>query len=86
MAANKKALNEQMSKIDRKSDFYAKKYKTQMDFLESKSLLSKTRKITAYDKYALGEQLKQFDQLQKMCEYDGSINQLGVIPKIALTI
>lgn len=85
MAENKK-VNEALTKMDRKSDFYSRKYKTQMDFLESKSLLSKVRKITSYDKYALGEQLKSFDNLKAMCEYDSSINQLGVIPKIAYDV
>jgi len=76
-----------LEKAERKAAFYSKKYKDQMSLLESKSSpLARSRSITSYDRYALGKQLEAFDGMRQMLEYDGSINQLGVVPKIAYDV
>lgn len=78
------SINEQLKgkKIEQDADRYSKIYRPQLDLLES-SPLSKTRSITAFDYYALGKQLEQFDDYKRMCEEDGSVTQLGTIPNIA---
>lgn len=76
-----------LERVERKADFYAKKYAPQMTLMESASSpLARVRSISNYDRYALGKQLEAFDGMKKMLEYDGSINQLGVIPKIAYDV
>lgn len=61
---------------------YRRKYKTQMRYLEESSLLKKIRSITPYDYYALGSQLESFDLYRNISEEEGSLAQLGRIPKI----
>lgn len=76
-----------LEKAERRAKLYEKKYASQMEMLESKSnILSRARTVTSYDKYVLGKQLEAFDGLKKMLEYDGSVNMLGVLPRIALTV
>lgn len=71
--------------IQRKAESYFKKYKSNMELLES-SPLSKVRRVTPYDIYALGEQLEAFKAYQSICEEEGSANQLGKIPQIAYDV
>jgi len=62
------------------------KYKPFIESLEKDSALSKVRSITSYDVYALGHQLHQFENYVQMCEEDGTVNQLGKIPNVALDV
>lgn len=59
------------------------KYRPFIESLEKDSPLSKVRDINSYDVYALGHQLKAWDEYKVMCEEDGTVNQLGKIPNIA---
>ena len=71
--------------VARKADHYWKKYKPQMELLEN-SALAKARNITAYDHYALGGQLENFDGYIEFCEEDGVLSNLGKLPDIAYDV
>ena len=77
-------MNEQ--KIENMAEKYLRRYRPYVDVLESHSLLSKTRSVSAYDIYALGMQLDAFQAYKQMCEDDGTIASLGTIPNIALDV
>lgn len=66
----------------RTADGYFKKYRSYMEAIE-KSPLSKARSITQFDHYALGQMLEQWENIVAMCEADGSIADLGLLPRIA---
>jgi len=72
-------------KVERDSDRYEKKYRSQMRVLES-SPLSKVRPISPYDHYVLGKQLESFEIYKSLCEDDGTLSQLGKIPNVAFDI
>lgn len=74
------------ARIDRAADGYLNKYRPFVEALESKSLLSKTRSITATDVYALGKQLENFEVYRDLCEEDGTLAQLGKIPDVAFDV
>jgi hypothetical protein len=72
--------------IENQAEAYLKKYKRQIEFLESESLISKVRSVDIHDVYTLGKQLESFEAYKTVCEEDGSIAQLGKIPNIALDV
>jgi len=75
------------TKISEKADKYYKKYKPYMDLFEKKSVVAQVNGgITEDDVYSLGEQLERFEDYMKFCEADGSKNDLGVLPTIALDV
>lgn len=73
--------------VERASDRYFKspKYRPFLEALE-KSPVARVRSITAYDHFALGKQLEQFENYKQMCEDDGTLAQLGSIPKLAFDV
>jgi hypothetical protein len=72
-------MNEQMA------DGYRKKYASQVAFLES-SLLSKVQSITPQHIASLGKQLDMFETYKKMVEASGNLNNLGLLPRVALDV
>jgi hypothetical protein len=74
------------ARIERSADSYLTKYRPFIEALESKSLLSKVRSITANDVYALGKQLENFEVYRDLCEEDGTLAQLGKIPDVAFDV
>jgi ABC-type oligopeptide transport system ATPase subunit len=79
-------VDETKLNIDGAADKYFKRYKPQMQVLESHSPLSKLRSITPYDHYALGKQLEQFEVYKELCEDNGTAAQLGKLPDLAFDI
>lgn len=78
---NESDFQEQQKK---QAKVYERNYEKQVEYLYNDSLLSRIRKINAYDVVSMGEQLAAFDGMKKMMnEIDGSLNQLGVLPRIA---
>jgi hypothetical protein len=78
---------EQIRENQEKSvELFFKKYKPQMQALESQSLLRKVRSIQPYDYVSLGQNLQKFEQYKQFCEADGTLAQLGTIPNIALDV
>ncbi len=77
---NEDSLN---NKFQREADQLYHKYRNYMDILESKSILSKFKPITAFDYHALGKMLESVDEVVKMSEADGTVGDLGMIPRIA---
>jgi hypothetical protein len=72
--------------MNKQAEYYYSKYRKQMDLLE-KSILCKVRGgLQAQDVYALGKQLESFDAYKQLCEEEGSISQLGQIPKVAYDV
>jgi hypothetical protein len=70
--------------MENKADNFFKKYRSQVEMLESKSLLSKVRSVTPMDIVALGSQLDMFDMYsQSVCEEAGNVNLLGKLPHVA---
>jgi len=74
------------ARIERSAEGYLSKYRPFVEALESKSLLSKTRSISATDVYALGKQLENFEVYRDLCEEDGTLAQLGKIPDVAFDV
>lgn len=72
--------------VEKKAESLYKKYRPYMEALESKSPISKVKPITMFDYFALGKMLESYAEFEAMCEADGSIAQLGVIPKIAYDV
>jgi len=71
------------SRVEEQADRLSRKYKRYMDNLEKYSLISKVRPITAFDRWALGKMLENTDALIRMCEANGTVADLGLIPRIA---
>ena len=74
------------SNLLRKAEGYAKRYRNQMNLLESASLLKKVRSVSPYDIYALGSMLESFETYKQMCEADGNLGNLGRVPDVAFDV
>lgn len=72
-------------KIQAKGERHWKKYREQLEQLES-SPLAKVRPISSFDHYALGEQLETFEEMVAFNEAAGSISDLGTLPNIGLDV
>lgn len=82
---NTNPMNEAI--IDQKANEYQRKYPEHMKFYEENSMKSRMSQThTAYDAYALGSQLEQFDRYHRFCESQGSVSSLGSIPSVALDV
>jgi len=81
-------LNEQLqqNKAETMAERALHKYREHVELLESKSPLSKVRAVTAFDIAAMGTQLENFELYRSMCEADGTVSQLGVLPRVALDV
>ncbi len=64
---------------------YFKKYKKYLQSFE-KSLVSKAMDLTEHHLIQLGKQLDQWDVYTQICEANGSLNNLGELPKVALDV
>lgn len=82
------SIREQLKaqQVEQDAERYLKKFKNQIDMLESRSVLSKVRSISSYDVYALGKQLEFFEEYKMLCEEDGTLAQLGKIPDVAFDV
>jgi len=80
------SAEKQKQRMEDKAEMYYKKYKQQMSALDE-SILAKAKGGLDYcDYYALGMQLEQWDDYKAICEAEGNLNQLGLIPKIAYDV
>ena len=68
------------------AEVFHRKYRKQMNELDQYSVLSKVRNITPYDYFCLGSQLNMFEEYLRVCETDGSLNQLGPISDVAFDV
>ena len=73
-------------KMEESASKYYDKWPDQMEALEHSSALSKFRPIKSYDIYALGKMLDNTQEYIQMCEADGSVGDLGIIPRIAYDV
>ena len=72
-------MNEEarMDKLEKFAGQYHEKYRDQMDLLEKSPLLKcrRDKSLTAYDVWALGKQLEQFENQQEwLNEEQGNVN------------
>jgi len=66
---------------------YEKKYKKYFDVFEKKSSKAKANKrVDEWDLAVLGAQLQQFENWKSFKEANGSADDLGVLPRIALDV
>jgi len=77
-------LNEE-NKAAQMAEGYRKKYAPQVEALEN-SLLAKVEGITEFHIAQLGKQLDAFETYTQISEANGSLNNLGILPKIALDV
>jgi len=75
-----------LEQVDKKAERYFKQYKPYMECLESKSIISKIRPIGAADFYALGMMLENFQDIVSMAESEGTLADLGILPRIGLDV
>jgi len=83
ISIREQALGQQ---IEKEAEHYMKRYKSQIELLESQSLVAKVRSITAHDAYSLGKMLESFEIYRDLCEEDGTLSQLGKIPDVAFDV
>lgn len=70
---------------ERMVEGYFKKYKSHLQSFE-KSLVGKSMDLTEHHLIQLGKQLDQWDVYTQICEANGSLNNLGELPKVALDV
>jgi hypothetical protein len=86
MQINENVSNKVAAMRAAKADQYRKQYKNQMDALE-KSPLAKTRGIRDWDHYCLGSMIESYKVFEQyVTEADGSANDLGTLPQIAMSV
>lgn len=78
--------DQMIARMDRDAKWYLKKYRPQMEALQSGSPLARHRRITMFDIVALGEQLQQFDNYKQFMNEAGSAGDLGHLPDLAFDI
>lgn len=81
-------INEDVVKsgIERQADRYYRKYRQYVEQLEKHSLVRKFKPISAFDVWALGKMLESTDNMIRMCEANGTVADLGMLPRIARDI
>jgi hypothetical protein len=72
-----------LSRVEQEADTYYKKYKPYMQLMEDVSHWKKFKSPSAWDYRALGKMLESVDDLVAMCEANGSVADLGILPRIA---
>ena len=72
-----------LSRVEQEADTYYKKYKPYMQLMENVSHWKKFKSPSAWDYRALGRMLESVDDLVAMCEANGSVADLGILPRIA---
>ncbi|MCI4408958.1 MAG: hypothetical protein JHC26_07680, partial [Thermofilum sp.] len=72
-----------LNKIEEEADIYYRKYKPYMRLMEQTSHWKKFKSPTPWDYRALGKMLESVDDLIKMCEANGTVADLGILPRIA---
>jgi hypothetical protein len=77
-------LNEE-KKAEQLAEGYRVKYAEQVEALEG-SMLSKVENINEYHVTQLGKQLDAFETYHKLSEANGTLNNLGILPKISLDV
>lgn len=82
LAMDAETINEK--KTERLAESYFKKYKKHLQAFE-KSLVSKAMDLSEHHLVQLGKQLDQWGVYTEICEANGSLQNLGELPKVALT-
>ena len=83
-------INTKLLNAEQEAEILYEAYPEQMDYLESRSLLSKCRPIAKYDIWAVGKQLEALERtprrLLDLFEEEGNANSLGLVPRIAFDV
>jgi hypothetical protein len=72
-----------LNRIEEEADIYYKKYRPYMQLMEKVSHWKRFKSPSAWDYRALGKMLEAVDDMIKMHEANGSVADLGVLPRIA---
>jgi hypothetical protein len=75
-----------LTSMDEVADVAYQKWPNLIDMFESDSALAQTRGVMVEDIAALGQMLQQWETYQRFCENNGSLSDLGSLPKHALEI
>lgn len=78
------ALNE-AKRNERLAEHYRTKYKDQVTALEH-STLNKVETVNEYHVTQLGKQLDSFETYSQICEANGTLNNLGQLPRLAFDV
>lgn len=68
------------------ADAARKRWPSLVNSFENKSVLARTRGVGEEDVYALGSMLESWEKYRNFCESNGTLSDLGQIPKHALEI
>ena len=81
-------LNESVlySNISQGAEYAFSKWRSLVESFERNSVLAKTRGVEPQDIAALGAMLQQWENYEKFCEANGTLSDLGILPKHALEI
>lgn len=75
------------AKTDLETEAFAERYKEYIDQLENSPLAAaRGGSITEFDIHALGKQLNQWETYHRICEETGSLNALGTLPTVAMSL
>ena len=74
------------SQTEQYADMAFQKWPSLMETFQSDSVLAKTRGVMPEDVAALGQMLHQWETYQRFCEQNGTLADLGTLPKHALEI
>lgn len=72
--------------IEENAELAAQKWPSLIETFASDSVLAKTRGVFVEDIAALGDMLGQWEKYRNFCEANGSLSDLGTLPKHALEI
>jgi hypothetical protein len=72
-----------LNRIEQEADIYYRKYKPYMKLMENVAHWKRFKAVTPWDYRALGKMLESVDDLIKMCEANGTVADLGILPRIA---
>lgn len=75
------------SAADLRADIYYGKYRNQLDaYLRGSSRFNVNESISPFEVLAVGQMFDQYLSYQDLCESQGNLGSLGVVPQIALDV
>lgn len=82
------SMNERVvaQSVEQTAELAAERWPSLVETFVSDSVLAKTRGVYAEDVAALGNMLESWEKYQSFCEANGSLGDLGTLPKHALEI
>jgi len=79
-------IEKKLREVEYQAEDYLKRYREQVETLESATFLGKVRGVQAWDVVQLGKQLEKWEMLESMVKEDGGLASLGALPKVAFDV